>query len=38
MGSLVAVGSQQGTLTVLELSNGFSQLQSNEKTLVNAVS
>jgi dynein intermediate chain 2 len=36
-GSLVAVGSQQGTITVLELSSGFSQLQSNEKTIVNAV-
>ena len=38
LGSLVAVGSQQGNITVLELSSGLSYLQPNEKNLVNAVS
>ena len=38
LGSLVAVGSQQGNITVLELSSGLSYLQPNEKNLVNTVS
>ena len=37
-GRLIACGSQQGTCTLLELSDGLVSLQRNEKTLVTAVS
>jgi len=36
-GKLIACGSQQGTATLLELSEGLIQLQRNEKSLVTAV-
>jgi hypothetical protein len=36
-GRYVAVGSQQGTVTVLELSERLSQLQPNEKQSTSAV-
>jgi len=37
-GRLLACGSQQGTCTLLELSDGLTTLQRNEKVLVTAVS
>lgn len=37
-GRLLACGSQQGTATLLELSDGLISLQRNEKLLVTAVS
>ena len=37
-GRLIACGSQQGTATLLELSDGLISLQRNEKALVTAVS
>lgn len=37
-GRLLACGSQQGTTTLLELSDGLVSLQRNEKLLVTAVS
>ena len=37
-GRLVATGSQSGTITLLELSNGLCTMQRNEKNIVSTVS
>lgn len=37
-GRLIATGSESGTTTLLELSDGLCSLQRNEKALVTAVS
>jgi dynein intermediate chain 2 len=37
-GRLVATGSQSGTITLLELSDGLCTMQRNEKNLVSTVS
>lgn len=37
-GRLVATGSQSGTITLLELSNGLCSMQRNEKNIVSTVS